>query len=152
MSWSFFHNPKRITLSSTHRTSILSFWNCIIFFGVYLSLLDSTRHGLFQEILNFFFFFSLFIYLAAHGLSCACGIWFPNQVLNPGPQHWEFRVLASGPPGESLTFLIICWCPLIIWCSFAENRHLGEWMEGLPTICSVLLFVWVYLSQKVNGF
>ena len=34
-------------------------------------------------------------------LVAACGIWFPHQGLNPGPFHWEHRILAAGPPGES---------------------------------------------------
>ena len=60
----------------------------------------------------------LFIYLAAPGLSCgiqdlqlwhagsivaACTIQFPDQGSNPGPLHWECRVLPTGPPGKSLT-------------------------------------------------
>jgi len=32
----------------------------------------------------------------------ACGIWFPDQRLNLGPLCWEYGVLATGPPGESL--------------------------------------------------
>ena len=28
-------------------------------------------------------------------LVAACGIWFPDQELNPGPLHWERGVLAS---------------------------------------------------------
>ena len=68
------------------------------------------------------FFFNLFIYVVVPGLSCsmqnlpsslqhvgslavvckllvvACGIQFPGQGSNPGPLHWEGRVLAIGPP------------------------------------------------------
>ena len=77
----------------------------------------------------FFFFFLIFIviYLAVPGLSCgmwylwsslwhagslvaacklsaaACGIWLPNQGSNPGPLHWERRVIASGPLGKFLS-------------------------------------------------
>jgi len=29
----------------------------------------------------------------------ACGIQFPEW-LNLGPQHWELKVLATGPPGK----------------------------------------------------
>ena len=67
----------------------------------------------------------MYIYLAALGLSrgmgdlqsslqhqsslvvaykllvVACGNWFPHQGSNPGPLHWEHRVLATGPQGES---------------------------------------------------
>ena len=50
--------------------------------------------------------------MAARGLlSCgtlapqlwhACGIYFPDQGLNPGPLHWEHGVLTTVPPGKSL--------------------------------------------------
>ena len=51
----------------------------------------------------------LFYYLAASGLSCsvqdlsveAWGILFPDQGLNPGPQHREHSVLATEPPEKS---------------------------------------------------
>ena len=32
----------------------------------------------------------------------ACGIQFPDQGSDPGPLHWEHRVLATRPPGKSL--------------------------------------------------
>ena len=35
-------------------------------------------------------------------LVAACGIYFPDQGLNPGPLHWDSRVLATGPPGKFL--------------------------------------------------
>ena len=34
-------------------------------------------------------------------LVVACGIQFPDQESNSGPLHWEFGVLARGPPGKS---------------------------------------------------
>ena len=34
----------------------------------------------------------------------ACGIQFPHQGSNPGPLHWERRVLPTGPPGKSQYF------------------------------------------------
>ena len=37
-------------------------------------------------------------------LSCSMS---PDQGLNPGPLHWEHRVLATGPPGESPALLVI---------------------------------------------
>ena len=40
-------------------------------------------------------------------LAAACGIQFPDQGSNPGPLHWECRVLATGPPGKSPTS---CFC------------------------------------------
>ena len=55
----------------------------------------------------------------------ACGIYFPDQGSNLGPLHWECRVLATGPPGQSHTCLVwvVCymlyvWCVLhvCIWC------------------------------------
>ena len=36
-------------------------------------------------------------------LVAACGIQFPNQMLKRGPLHQECGVLATGPPGKSLT-------------------------------------------------
>ena len=33
-------------------------------------------------------------------LSAECGIQFPDQGSNPGPLHWEHKVLATGPPRE----------------------------------------------------
>ena len=46
--------------------------------------------------------FLLCIYLPVPGLSC--GIWdlVPWPGSNPGPLHWEHRVLTTGPPGKSL--------------------------------------------------
>ena len=61
--------------------------------------------------------FKIFIYLAVLGLRCgrrdllvggskplvtAHGMQCPDQGWNPGPQPWECRVLATGPPGKSL--------------------------------------------------
>ena len=56
-----------------------------------------------------FLFIQNCFYLVALGLSCgmqqllvgACGIWFPDQGLKPGPRAGS-RVLATGPPGKSL--------------------------------------------------
>lgn len=57
----------------------------------------------------------LFTYLALPYLSCGkrsilvavYGVWFPNQGLNPGPLHWEHRVLAIGQPDKSLKITLI---------------------------------------------
>ena len=38
----------------------------------------------------------------AESLVVACGVWFPEQGLNPGPLPWEHGVLATGPPAKSL--------------------------------------------------
>ena len=40
-------------------------------------------------------------------LQHACGIQFPDQGLNPGPLHWELRVLTTVPPGKSLGQLLM---------------------------------------------
>ena len=56
-----------------------------------------------------FFLLELLIYLPALGFSCgtlallvvACGIWFPDKGLNPGPLNWECGVLTTGLPVKS---------------------------------------------------
>ena len=35
----------------------------------------------------------------------ACGIQFLDQVWNPGPQHWEHRVLTTAPPQKSCFYI-----------------------------------------------
>ena len=40
-------------------------------------------------------------------LVAACGTQFSDQGWNPGPQHWKLRVLATGPPGNSLTCILL---------------------------------------------
>ena len=37
-------------------------------------------------------------------LVAAPGIYFPDQGWNPGSQHWERGVSATGPPGKSLVY------------------------------------------------
>ena len=37
----------------------------------------------------------------------ACMIYFPDQGLNTNLQHWEHRVLATGPPGKSRGLVIL---------------------------------------------
>ena len=78
-----------------------------------------------------YLFYIFFLYLAVPGLSCgtqdlqsslqhvgclvvtckllavACGIQFSDQGSNPGPLHWECRVLAAGPPGKSHVSILI---------------------------------------------
>ena len=49
------------------------------------------------------------VFVVACGIFCcgiellvaACGTYFPDEELNPGPLHWEHRALATGPPGKS---------------------------------------------------
>ena len=43
--------------------------------------------------------------VVAQGTQC------PDQELNQGSQHWEGRVLASGPPGKSHLQAFKCGCP-----------------------------------------
>ena len=52
----------------------------------------------------FILLFTLKIFNWLHlGLVAVCGISFPDQRLNLGPLHWECRVLATEPPGKSLS-------------------------------------------------
>ena len=39
-------------------------------------------------------------------LVVACGVYFPDQGLNPGRLHWELRVPTTGPPGKSFLFVV----------------------------------------------
>ena len=50
-----------------------------------------------------------FKYLFGQVLVAPCEIWFPDQELNPGPLHWEYRVLVTGSPGEVLCAYFINW-------------------------------------------
>ena len=49
----------------------------------------------------FFFFFNLLLNIWLYPVG-AWKIWFSDQGLNLGPQHWEHGVLATGPPKKSL--------------------------------------------------
>lgn len=40
-------------------------------------------------------------YLAAPGLNCDMWDLVPWQGTEPRPLHWEYEVLAAGPPGKS---------------------------------------------------
>lgn len=63
-------------------------------------------------LLNFLNKFYLFVWLQTNYLfvwvllrSCdifGCGMWdqVPDQGWEPGPQHWEHRLLVTGPPGN----------------------------------------------------
>ena len=66
-------------------------------------------------------YYFYFIYLAVPGLSCgmwdlpyaacellvaACEIQFPSQGWNLSPLHRECSILATGPPGKSLSFIL----------------------------------------------
>ena len=82
--------------------------------------------------------------MACELLAVACGIQFPDQGLNPGPLHWEVRVLATGPPG---TFAVVSfiveknsdpgkeivsrwrwrWTEHVSWISEGGCRWLAKW-------------------------
>ena len=47
-----------------------------------------------------------FKYLFGQVLVAACEIWFPDQKSNPGPWHWEYRVLVTGSPGKSCVLIL----------------------------------------------
>ena len=51
-----------------------------------------------QDLFSFFFLMQ-----CVGSLVVACGIWFLNQELNTGPLHYDCGVLATGPPGKSLS-------------------------------------------------
>lgn len=52
------------------------------------------------------FLFLIFIWLQ-QVLVAACGIYFPEQQLNPGCLHWECGVLAIWPLGKSPVYLFL---------------------------------------------
>ena len=49
----------------------------------------------------------LFIYLAVAGLSCSMWDPAPWPGIEPRPLHWEHGVLAIGPPGKSLNWILL---------------------------------------------
>ena len=52
----------------------------------------------------------------------ACGIQFPEQGSNLGLSHWEYRVLATGPPGKSCGFAFCGLGSLISANQLIENQ------------------------------
>ena len=71
-------------------------------------------------------------------LVVACGIWFPDQGWNPGSLCWEYRVLATGPPGKSSRNLDLnsstCWlCDLqqvnLQALAFSSEKYLYKVIE-----------------------
>ena len=62
-----------------------------------------------------------------------CGIWFPDQGLDPGSLNWEHRVLATGALGNSW-YVGSSW-PLFLW----ESIYLL-----IPSNC--FKFLWDFLS------
>ena len=70
---------------------------------------------------------NIYLFIRLHqALVVACGIWFPDQELNPGPLHWEHGVLATEPLGKSqdgLLFIVYS-CAQI---SHSLLTHLCVW-------------------------
>ena len=70
------------------------------------------------EWLCFLFVFLFFVFLAVpRGLQVACGILVPGPGVEPGSQEWKRQVLTTGPPGNSLEWLMfsfLCVC-VYVW-------------------------------------
>ena len=81
-------------------------------------------------------------------LAAAYGIQFSNQGSNSGPLHWEYGVLATGPPGKSLPFLVYLsfWhlTPFVIIYIFLEVH------SSLLLVSIVSLFSLVFVSKHLN--
>ena len=101
--------------------SICQFWCKILILLLMLVLMPWIiiwKHALNWPLLFFLFFIWLCsVLVAAHGLFdlchsmwdlLSCGMWdvFPEQGLNLGHLHWDHGVLATGPPGKSLSFFV----------------------------------------------
>ena len=98
----------------------------------------------------FIYFLNIFIYECIHLFGWtrffSCGMWdlVPDHRLNPGPQHWECKVLATGPPGKSL--LSIYFNPFLpLWLStspLSPHFHLLLLKSHLlPSLNSAILIV-----------
>ena len=101
----------------------------------------------------------------AGSLLAACGIYFPDQGLNPGPLHWEHRVLTTGLPGKSqgaLTFFfLIIYLFVYFWLRWvfiavhglslvAESRGYSSlWWAGLSL--QWLLLLWSMGSRHTGS-
>ena len=72
----------------------------------------------------------------------ACGILVPRPEIHPCPLHWKHGVLATGPPGKSLSILYIyhfsptyllsvnVQCPLSLY-HFSPSSHLFLSIQGI---------------------
>ena len=133
---------------------------CTVFFRVpFYSFFLLPFYSLLFKVGWIFFYYSLFVFIWVYpGLSCgtwvlqpslqhmeflvafyelwigACGTWFPDQGLNPGPLHWEGGVLITGPPGKSLNW-ILCFASISVFVVFRE-KHQGVWFPGCSEWCS----------------
>ena len=70
------------------------------------------------------------------GLIMACGVQFPDQVLNSRPLYWECWVLVTGPPGKSLLFIFIL--ALLGFCCRPSSVAASEGYS-LVTTCRLLI-------------
>ena len=72
-------------------------------------------------------------------LVAACGI--PRQGSNPGPLHWELRVLATGPPGKfQILFFFFSFFNTWLGLHFL-NTHFNPWfIISLVFVQKCLLF------------
>ena len=99
-------------------------------------------------------------------LIVACGLYFPDQILNLGPLCWECGVLATGPSGKSLCELscfppesnpdkkpslitVLKEIPLVNFSSFSEDiKAYGEKAHGF---LHNLLYLWAHPSSPLPG-
>ena len=73
-----------------------------LFLFIYLLVFGCTRSYLRHTASSVFVVACGIILVAVCELLVAAhGVQFPDQGWTPGPLHWEFRVLATGPPGKS---------------------------------------------------
>ena len=63
------------------------------------NILNITKKSYMIQSFFFFLIFNLSIWLL-WVLAVDCGFQLPDQGSNLGPLHWEFEVLATGPPGS----------------------------------------------------
>ena len=69
-------------------------------------------------------------------LAAACGIQFPDQRSNPGPLHWKHGVLATGPPGKSLNYLInVLYLPHILAYFLTTRLKISHIRKEFSTNC-----------------
>ena len=73
-------------------------WNEICIAALKGHLYGNIHTLTFHQIyLKYLFYLFIWLYWV---LVVACGLWFPDQGSNPGPWHWERRVLTTRPPGK----------------------------------------------------
>lgn len=65
--------------------------------------------------------------LVCEFLVVVCGIYFPNQGSNQGPLHWVCGVLAVGPPGKFLWYILYsCWHLYEFFCGCYSLHKVSE--------------------------